>query len=60
LIIIQHEKASIDMLDYMIKTNKLMKFFEQAGLDEKDLIFVKELIDGESNEQTNDQVRFNL
>ena len=37
-----------------------MPFFEQAGLDEKDIIFVKELIYGELNEQTNNQVRFNL
>ena len=46
------------MLYYMIKTNNLMPYFEQARLDENDLIFIKELIDGESNEQTNDQVRF--
>lgn len=40
----------------MIETNKLMPFFEQAGLDETDIIFVKELIFGELNKQANDQV----
>jgi hypothetical protein len=44
------------MFDYLIKTNKLMPFFRQAGLEEIDLIFVKELIFGELNVQTNNQV----
>jgi hypothetical protein len=44
----------------MIKKNELMPFCEQAGLDEIDLIFVKELIFGELNGQTNDQVSLQL
>ena len=48
------------MLDYMIKANHLMPFFEQAGLDEIDIIFIKELIFGELNEQTDNQVGNNI
>ena len=44
------------MFDHMIKENKLMPFFEQADLNELDLIFIKELIFGVLEEQTNDQV----
>jgi hypothetical protein len=44
------------MLDYMIEKNHLMPFFEQVGLDETDIIFIKELIYFELNESTNDQV----
>lgn len=48
------------MLDFMIATNKLMPSFEQAGLNETDVVFVKELIYGELNESTNNQVRTEL
>jgi hypothetical protein len=48
------------MLDYLIQKNNLMPYFEQVDLDETDIIFVKELIFGELNEQMNDEVRFNL
>jgi hypothetical protein len=44
------------MLDYMIEKNHLMPFFEQAGLDKMDIIFIKELIYGELNGQTNNPV----
>ncbi len=44
------------MLDYMIEKNHLMPFFEQAGLDKTDIIFIKELIYGELNGQTNNPV----
>lgn len=33
-----------------------MPFFEQVGLDETDIIFIKELIFGELNGSTNSQV----
>jgi HD superfamily phosphohydrolase len=52
----KHELASIKMLDYMIEKNHLMPFFEQVGLDETDIIFIKELIYFELNESTNDQI----
>jgi hypothetical protein len=44
------------MLDYMIKTNNLMPFFEQAGLNGTDIIFVKELIFGPLTELANNEV----
>jgi hypothetical protein len=44
------------MLDYMIEKNHLMPFFEQVGLDKTDIIFIKELIYGELNGQTNNPV----
>ncbi len=44
------------MLDYMIEKNNLMPFFQQAGLDKTDIIFIKELIYGELSGSTNDQV----
>jgi len=44
------------MFDYMIKKNNLTPFFEQADLNEIDIIFVKELIFDELNEQTNNLV----
>ena len=47
----QHERASIEMFDYMIEANGLMPSFEHAGLDENDLILVKELIYGQLNEE---------
>ena len=41
-----HEKTSIQMLDYVIKENDLMPVFEDHGLTEQDITFVKELIYG--------------
>jgi len=46
------------MFDYMIEKNSLMPFFKQAGLNETDIIFVKELIYGELNKEKNNQVSF--
>ena len=40
----------------MIKENHLMPFFEQAGLDGTDLIFIKEMICDEINGSANDQI----
>eukprot|EP00053_Salpingoeca_punica_P014007 m.127146 g.127146 ORF g.127146 m.127146 type:complete len:533 (-) comp16355_c0_seq2:251-1849(-) len=41
-----HEEASISMFDYMIETNNLRPLFEKRGLDDKDIIFIKEQIKG--------------
>ena len=43
---LQHEQASVDMFDHMIETNNLKEVFESFGLDETDLIFIKEQIAG--------------
>lgn len=53
----RHELASIQMFDYLIEKNRLLPLFEQVGLDGNDLIFIKELIYGQLNEQTSDQTR---
>ena len=45
------------MLEYMIDKNHLMPYFEQAGLDQLDIIFIKELIFGELTESTSNQVK---
>jgi len=45
-----HEKASIDMFDFLIQDNNLMPLFEQNALVEKDLVFIKELIFGPMGE----------
>lgn len=45
----KHEKASLDMLDYLIADNKLMEpggALRQCGLDSNDIIFIKEQIYG--------------
>ena len=47
LLFTQHEAASVDMFDHMIKENNLASSFEDYKLLEKDLIFIKELIAGE-------------
>ncbi|ESO82808.1 hypothetical protein LOTGIDRAFT_61530, partial [Lottia gigantea] len=41
-----HEKASIDMLEYMIEDNKLGGEFDEYEITDIDLIFIKELIYG--------------
>ncbi|CAF0904352.1 unnamed protein product [Adineta steineri] len=51
----KHEQASIDMFEYIINTNNLKPFFEQVGLNDIDIIFVKELIFGQLDQQNNDQ-----
>ena len=45
------------MLDYMIDKNHLMPYFAQAGLDQLDITFIRELIFSELTESTNNQVR---
>ena len=45
------------MLDHVIEKNHLMPHFEQAGLDQTDIIFIKELIFGELTESTGNQVK---
>jgi hypothetical protein len=42
-----HEDSSIKMLDYLIKDNNLMPLLKKlGGLDEQDILFIKELIGG--------------
>ncbi|CAL4061492.1 unnamed protein product, partial [Meganyctiphanes norvegica] len=41
-----HEEASVKMFDHLVKENNLQKEFEYYGLDEQDMVFVKELISG--------------
>ena len=42
--ILQHEDLSLRMLDYVIEENELWPEFVKYGLDETDLVFIKELI----------------
>jgi len=42
----RHEKTSLDMLDFIIKSNNLLPIFTANGLTEKDITFVKEMIYG--------------
>ena len=43
-----HEASSVAMLDFLIEDNKLMPIFKhEANFDERDILFVKELIAGE-------------
>ena len=44
--ILQHEQASVAMFDHLIEVNKLKREFDQYGITEKDLKFVKEQIAG--------------
>jgi len=46
----EHEPMSIMMLDHMIKTNDLMPRLRKHGINETDLIFIKELIVGPLDE----------
>jgi len=41
-----HETSSLQMLDTIIRENDLMPLFRQHGIEEKDIVFVKELIFG--------------
>ena len=43
---LQHEKGSIDMLDYLIEENDLLKEFERYEVMPKDITFIKEQIFG--------------
>ena len=40
-----HEELSTQLLDHLIEHNQLWGDFERAGLDETDLLFIKEMID---------------
>ena len=40
-----HECLSTQLLDYLIEVNGLMPTFEAAGLGERDITFIKEMID---------------
>ena len=41
----KHENASLKMFDYMRQENeKLKKAFEECGLDDDDVVFIKQLI----------------
>lgn len=46
LLFTQHEDASVNMFDHMMKENNLFPSFREYNLSEKDLIFIKELIAG--------------
>jgi len=43
----RHERASILMFDHLLKVNNLIPVFQENGLNDKDIIFIKELIYGE-------------
>lgn len=40
-----HENLSTQLLDFLIKENDLMGVFEEAGLTQRDITFIKEMID---------------
>lgn len=46
LLLAKHENASVAIFEHLVETNDLMETFESAGLDDTDLIFIKELIYG--------------
>ncbi|XP_060075553.1 deoxynucleoside triphosphate triphosphohydrolase SAMHD1-like isoform X2 [Ylistrum balloti] len=47
----EHEQASVDMFDHLVKKNDLVSAFEEYGLTEKDRIFIKEQIKRPSKDQ---------
>jgi len=42
----KHEQGSVDLFAHMIEENNLMKVFQDYGLDQQDVTFIKELISG--------------
>ena len=52
----QHEEASVQMFDYMMKVNNLLPSFTQYNLTEGDVVFIKELIAGTALDTTGSQV----
>ena len=40
----QHEKASVEMLEFLLEENKLRDEFKKSGLTEIDIMFIKEQI----------------
>jgi HD superfamily phosphohydrolase len=58
-----HETSSVQMFDHLIAENNLMPIFaREAGLDKKDVLFIKELIAGiiylKSNNSCDDLIHF--
>ena len=52
---LQHEKASIEMFDHLVKDNKLEKEMKRWKLDlTKDLDFIKEMIYGPLDTKVNE------
>ncbi|KAJ0406668.1 hypothetical protein P43SY_009779 [Pythium insidiosum] len=49
-----HEKGSLDMFDHLLRDNEIQ--VEEYGLDERDLMFIKELIYGGSLPGTKERV----
>lgn len=45
---LQHEKASVDMFDHLVKENNLKPMMEKYNLSDTDLKFIKEQIAGPS------------
>ena len=43
----RHERASIMMFDHLLESNNLRPVFQRHGLDDRDIIFIKEMIYGE-------------
>ena len=48
--ILQHEDGSRHMLDYLIEDNNLLTVFNEYGLDEQDITFIKEQVAGPNKE----------
>jgi hypothetical protein len=42
----QHEQGSIDLFDHMVESNDLKKKFKKYFIEELDITFIKELING--------------
>lgn len=57
--IFKHEKASIKMIDYMIKENNLNKYLDIVDINQTDLIFIKEIIIGPLDSTEDANVRIN-
>jgi len=44
--LLQHEDASVEMFDHMVKSNSLLLEFAKYRFEDKDLDFIKEQIAG--------------
>ena len=44
--LLQHEDASVQMFDHMVRSNGLWREFKMYNFEDKDLVFVKEQIAG--------------
>ena len=42
----QHEDASVTMLEHLLEENNLRPDFSRYGLQEQDIVFIKEIIAG--------------